>query len=232
MPQVYWSGAHNAGQQLQRSVYQFEHDLGWGMPTFPVGAAYPENGWTPTVQEITEFRNTVNTMGLPGYSWWEMYYATVTHPEFWDASVGKLDQEEQHGIEPVLMTAMPKFNNVNMRSGPGVQYSYVGKMIQGRTYKIVEINSKWGRIESVGKVWCHLDYVTKIAGNNTQEVIKFVKTTCTMLRIRRSPSTSGEILGFMAPKKAYGIVQIEGDWGKLSGESEQWVNLNYTVGIP
>jgi hypothetical protein len=213
MPQVYWSLATNAGQQLQRSVYEFGQ-LGYSMPIFPVGAAYPENGWRPTVDQIIDFRNTVGKLGLPGYSWWEWYYATIEHPEYWAASVGQIDGGEQQTHEPILMVVVPKFKNVNMRSGPSITCSFVGRMVMGTAYNILEIKGKWGRIEGLGHVWCHLDYVTKIAGNNTQQVIKF-----------------GEILGFMTPNKAYGIVQIEADWGKLSGESEQWVNLNYTVGI-
>ncbi len=232
MPQVYWSLAHNAGQQLQRSVYQFEHDLGWSMPTFPIGAAYEEWGWKPSIDEIIDFRNTANQMGLPGYGWWEMYPATVQYPDFWQVSVGNL-QEEQTAVEPVLMTVLPKWSNVNLRSGPGIIYTSVGRMVMGRAYRIVEVSGKWGRIEGVGKVWCHLDYVTRISGDPiaTQQIEKFVRTDYTALRIRKSPNLNGEILGFMTAGKVYGIVRIEGEWGRLSGDAEQWVNLNYTVGV-
>ena len=101
----------------------------------------------------------------------------------------------------------------------------------GTAYNILEVKGKWGRIEGVGNVWSHLDYVTKISGENTQPVIKFVKTSYTMLRIRRSPGLTGEILGFMTPNRAYGIVQMDGEWGRLAGVDEQWVNLSYTAGI-
>jgi hypothetical protein len=30
-------------------------------------------------------------------------------------------------------------------------------------------------------------------------------------------------------RESPGFVKIEGDWGRLSGESEQWVNLNYGI---
>jgi SH3-like domain-containing protein len=232
MPQVYWSLANNAGQQLQRCVYQFEHDFGYAMPTFPIGAAYEEWGWRPTVEQIIDFRTTANQMGLPGYGWWELYGATVTYPEYWQATIGKMGGE-QGTVEPVLMSVMPKFDNVNMRSGPGVQYSWVGKMVRGHVYKIVEINGKWGRVEGVGKVWCHLDYTTRISDDpvGTQPILRWVKTSYTSLRIRNTPSTSGAILGYLTAGKAYAIVKIEGDWGRLSGESERWVNLNYTIRI-
>jgi hypothetical protein len=62
----------------------------------------------------------------------EMYPATVQFPE--QASV---TQEERQRLN-LIMTVMPKFPNVNMRSGAGVQFSWVGKMA-GRTYKIVEV---------------------------------------------------------------------------------------------
>lgn len=81
MPQVYWAEAHNPAQQLVRSCNELK--LLRDIPIIPVGAAYTEHGWTPTVQEQTEFFEQAKRLNLPAVSWWEWYFATIRRPEFW-----------------------------------------------------------------------------------------------------------------------------------------------------
>lgn len=83
MPQVYWQQSHNPAQQLLRSVNELRalRDL----PVVPVGAAYTEHGWEPSVAELDAFHDQVSRLGLPGECWWEWYFATVRRPQFWQA---------------------------------------------------------------------------------------------------------------------------------------------------
>lgn len=75
MPQVYWAGAHNPGEQLERCVREYrelERSLKLNAaPIIPVGAAYRERGWQPTADEMVAFVAKVRELELPGYSMWE-----------------------------------------------------------------------------------------------------------------------------------------------------------------
>lgn len=67
-PQVYWVGAHNPGEQLQRSIRELQALR--NLPVIPVGAAYYEDGWQPTVAELDIFYKMVRQLNLKGYCWW------------------------------------------------------------------------------------------------------------------------------------------------------------------
>jgi hypothetical protein len=81
-PMVYWQGAHNPAEQLARSVKELQ--LLKDIPVVPVGAAYYESGWQPTVAEINLFNAKAKSMGLPGVIWWS-WQAAENHPDFWAA---------------------------------------------------------------------------------------------------------------------------------------------------
>ncbi len=87
MPQVYWMQAHNAGDQLARSLKEFKAITPF-RPLVPVGPAFTEAGWTPTAAELKEFMKTAQNLGMPGvdfFSWDECQYR---HPTLWSAIGG------------------------------------------------------------------------------------------------------------------------------------------------
>lgn len=86
MPQVYWAGAHNAGQQLQRSVVEFTN-LAPGKPIIPTGAAYYEHGWTAQPSETLEFLATAKALNLSACNLWEWWYAREGIPGMWQTIV-------------------------------------------------------------------------------------------------------------------------------------------------
>jgi len=63
MPMVYWLKAHNPAAQLTRCVQEFQA-LTPLRPIVPVGPAYMEAGWAPTVADINEFLTSAKTMNL------------------------------------------------------------------------------------------------------------------------------------------------------------------------
>ena len=89
IPQVYWVGATNAGQQLVTSIGQFTAlYTKFGLkqiPCFPLGAAYGEDGWRPAVAEIKDFIQKAKDLALPGYGFWEWNDAVKIYPEYWEA---------------------------------------------------------------------------------------------------------------------------------------------------
>lgn len=71
MPQVYWEGARNAGEQLKRCVKEYK-DL-TNLPLAVTGAAYKSTSvtWQPTAAEVQEFYKTADELGLEMVNFWE-----------------------------------------------------------------------------------------------------------------------------------------------------------------
>jgi len=75
MPQVYWMEAHNPGAQLERTINEYDSpSIQYHPPILPVGAAFTEYGWTPTISEVNEFMDTAREFNLKGVSFWEWYH--------------------------------------------------------------------------------------------------------------------------------------------------------------
>ena len=72
MPQVYWLKAHNPGEQLARTLEEFD-DLPYRPPIIPTGAAFTEHGWAPTAQEVQEFLVTARSFKLSAANFWEWH---------------------------------------------------------------------------------------------------------------------------------------------------------------
>lgn len=71
MPQVYWEGATNAGQQLQRCVKEYKELT--SLPIAVTGAAYKSTvvSWLPTASQEIEFYETAKGLGLEMVNFWE-----------------------------------------------------------------------------------------------------------------------------------------------------------------
>ena len=83
MPQVYWVGANNPGQQLLKCIREFQSRKVW-RPIFPTGAAYGEHGWRATPEQVAAFLQAVKENGLPGANFWEWYYARQYDNKLWN----------------------------------------------------------------------------------------------------------------------------------------------------
>ncbi len=83
MPQVYWEQSHNAGAQLTRSFREFQTTT----PTRPViatGSAYGNNGWAPTVTDITDFLKTAVSLNIPAVNFYSWDYCRKNLPALWN----------------------------------------------------------------------------------------------------------------------------------------------------
>jgi hypothetical protein len=84
MPQVYWMQATNSGQQLIRTVREYQSMTPY-RPIIPTGSAFREFGWTPTVPEVIEFMQTAKSLNLTGVNFWEWTHARTRIPGMWEA---------------------------------------------------------------------------------------------------------------------------------------------------
>jgi hypothetical protein len=83
-PQVYWMHAQDSGVQLRRSVKELTALK--ALPIVPLGAAFFEHGWEPTVASINEFDQIAHQLHLPGVSWWCWDDRGLeTHPAYYQA---------------------------------------------------------------------------------------------------------------------------------------------------
>lgn len=99
-PQVYWEQATNPRWQLEKSLAEYRGRT--NIPLVPIGAAYPNGSWRPTAGQVDEFYQGVIDNGLPGWSWWEWYYAFLDK-SIWNALIAHKTNivEDNPEIPPV-----------------------------------------------------------------------------------------------------------------------------------
>lgn len=114
---------------------------------------------------------------------------------------------------------------LNIRSGPGTNYSITGQIKDKNSYKIVAESEgtgakKWGQLDN-GKGWISLDYTKKVT--NSQE---WVGSTTAILNIRKGPGTNYPRIGVLRKGVNITILEESGNWGKVKNKNG-WVCLDY-----
>jgi len=84
MPQVFWELTHNAGDQLIESKRQCD-SLPNARPFIPTGSAYLASGWSPSAQDITDFLDTAEILGLPAVNFFDWDACHTYMPLAWKA---------------------------------------------------------------------------------------------------------------------------------------------------
>lgn len=88
MPQVYFEGAHNPGQQLERCVEQYMA-LRSARPVIPTAPTYATSKWRPTPEEIQHLLRRAKEMGLTAANAWSWDFATRPgYIDLWNAVAG------------------------------------------------------------------------------------------------------------------------------------------------
>src|SRR3972149_406668 len=83
MPQVYWVKAYNPGQQLVKSLREYQSLKIW-RPYLPTGAAYGEHGWRATPDQVSQFLQAVKDNDPPGANFWERDYPRQNKSALWN----------------------------------------------------------------------------------------------------------------------------------------------------
>lgn len=122
IPQVYWVTSHNPIDQLDRSVKELK--LKKDVPVIPLGSAYKyEYGtWIPSEQELFDFNNEAEKLGLFGvgyYEWGDAIRAGI------ESYVGKLSWNSviftpipEPTPTPVVDLQVKTLVNLNLRQLP------------------------------------------------------------------------------------------------------------------
>jgi hypothetical protein len=160
-PQVYWVGAHNAGEQLRRCLTEYRTLIDTQRPVFPTGSAYKENvkiggvfvSWQPSEAEVIEFMDTAKELGLPGFNFWEMRNTLMNLPLIWkaiaewDGALSDPEEPEYVPVEEVVgMYGEVVSDWVNVRNGPSINHADIGDLVKGERVKIYDVDGS--------DVWC------------------------------------------------------------------------------
>jgi hypothetical protein len=141
MPQVYWEQAHNPDYQLARCVREFEA-MDYVRPIFPTGSTYKNNGWVPTLEDVKEFIDTANELGLAGFNFWDWQHCRRDHPDLWELIAG--GKPEPAGVIATYKLTYSPFRY--KRSGPGTSYAWTGKVLKNEIFGIIRRMGDWGQM--------------------------------------------------------------------------------------
>lgn len=115
---------------------------------------------------------------------------------------------------------------VNVRTGPGTNYSRTTAFPDGTSVTVYETSNNWSR---TNYGWIYSDYLVEIY-NDTIAGVTFspynVKVTANIgLNIRTGASISYSNIGAYGKGKTVKIIAQSGNWGKTS---DGWICLDYT----
>lgn len=104
--------------------------------------------------------------------------------------------------------------SLNVRSGPGTNYSKVGNLSNNAKVTIVaKCSNNWLKIKySNGYGYVSGDYIYNI--KNVSNEFK-VRITCNTLNVREGASTKYKVVTQVHKGEAYTIIDTNGEWGKL-----------------
>lgn len=116
--------------------------------------------------------------------------------------------------------AIVNVDNLNIRSGPGIEYSRIGQLQKGEAYHIIQQKSNWIEIQfKSGKGWIHSDYITM-----TENIEEAKKTSNTIqinqktAHIRSGPSTENDIIYVAAQGEVFQLLSETGTWYELTND--------------
>ncbi|MGX4600812.1 C40 family peptidase [Faecalimicrobium sp. JNUCC 81] len=109
-------------------------------------------------------------------------------------------------------------NSVNFRTGPGTNYSSVGKLNKGNTIEYIGKSGAWVNVKYNGKVgYVHGDYVSTSNNTSTDNTIKSTKVVNgNSVNFRTGPSTSNSSIGKLNKGTEVGFISESNGWAKIS----------------
>ncbi|MCP3025574.1 SH3 domain-containing protein [Halobacillus sp. A5] len=120
-------------------------------------------------------------------------------------------------------TANVQVDNLNVRTGPGLSNSVIGKVQKNESFSIVDQRGDWVEIKWNNKTGWVADWLIQIKQDET------VQSKVDYLRVRSKGSLSGGVLGYLMKDEKVTKVGESGDWVKIerSKGSSGWVHKDY-----
>lgn len=184
-----------------------------------------------------------------GRAWVAVYQVMINFAE----GVPVLDVEQAQAVgeegsaalseatpEPVLATALI---NVNVRSGPGVDYDIIGLLEEGQAAEVVGVDGgrTWYAVKlySAGDLqgWVSKDYVKVAGGDNlpvlSQDLGIPMLIPLTLVNVRAGPGQEYQVVGSLEKGKGAEVVGVSenGEWWKIKFPSGPdgfgWVSAKF-----
>lgn len=114
-------------------------------------------------------------------------------------------------------------STLNVRTGPGTNYSIIGTIPGGHRYVTISQSNGWHKIYYKGNTgWCYGGYLSTATGGT------IVKVTASGLNVRSGPSTGYSILGTVASPQMYVRTATSNGWHKYYwGGTQGWSSGAY-----
>ena len=172
--------------------------------------------------EIHEEKTVNGTLwGYTGKGWIDMGYVRMD-----DVPPGSGDSTNSDGIEivsngshAVLGYGVVDLNTLNIRVGPGTDYTKIREISQGTRYAYYEAADEWVRI---GDGWVSTQYFY-VEGATAEDATTGVITT-NDLNVRTGPDTSFKRISSYMEEDSVQILAIVNGWGYTE---EGWISMMY-----
>ncbi|WP_438311124.1 SH3 domain-containing protein [Sporosarcina sp. FA9] len=129
-------------------------------------------------------------------------------------------------------TVVSRVDLLNIRSGPSVGSSILGRMNAGDEAKMIDQNGSWTQIVTNNTTgWIHSEYITEIAEEVEQITTEQKQDTFTIavdaLNVRKNADLSSKRVGIIYKNESYEIKEINGNWVRIvfnkDKNKEGWV---------
>ncbi|MDO4545093.1 MAG: CHAP domain-containing protein [Bacillota bacterium] len=189
--------------------------------------SYAKKGYIkPGTYTITKTSNGWGKLSDTGY-WIYLSYTskvedvTVTTPAD-TTTPDTTTTDDDSDVSATLYQVKVPVSDLNMRTGPGTNYSKKGKATKNAIYDIKDTQNGWGQLASNG-YWIKLSYTIPVDGEYN------VKVSVTSLNMRTGPGTGYAKKGYIKTG-VHTISQTSGNWGKLKSNG-YWIHLSYVTKI-
>lgn len=117
-------------------------------------------------------------------------------------------------------------NSVNFRTGPGTNYSSMGKLNKGYKVEYIGTSGSWTKIKYNGKTgYAYSDYVSTSSTSNNV-TIKVV--TATTLNVRSGAGTNYSKIGTLSKGSEVSVISESNGWAKIDYNGrDAYVSSNY-----
>ncbi|MCP3030419.1 N-acetylmuramoyl-L-alanine amidase [Halobacillus sp. A1] len=113
-------------------------------------------------------------------------------------------------------------DNLNVRSGPDLSHSALGKVQKNESYSIVDQKGDWIKINWNNKTGWVADWLVKVKQKET------VKSKVDYLRVRSKAGMDGDIQGYLMKDEKVTKLDQQGEWVHIDrSKASGWVHQSY-----
>ena len=171
------------------------------------------------IQEQTDVNGV--TWGYTGKGWVNMRYVRMD-----DVPPGSDNSTNSDGVEivsngsyAVLGYGVVDLKTLNVRVGPGTDYTKTREISQGTRYAYYEVADEWVRI---GDGWVSTEYF--YVEGTTAEDATTGTVTADELNVRTGPDTTFQRIGSYMENDTVGILALVNDWAYTE---KGWISMIY-----